>query len=198
MKTLFYKKGFTPPLSFSKFFKHAQGAKGNLVSGFTHAKAGFTHAKAGFSLLEVLIAVSLFSALILGIFGLHGTYIRLSRQNNENIKAIFLLEETLEVSRFFRDTGWDSEGLNLPLDTPLYLTFSGTEWQTQLPPIFIDGKYERTLTLSSVYRDGEDDIVLSGGALDTGTLKATAEVSWFRGSATTTKSIEAYFGEFVE
>ena len=95
------------------------------------------------------------------------------------------------MAKIFRDTSWTN--ISAPVTgSSYYLTFNGTSWATSTTNTYIDGVFERKIVLSDVYRDANDDIVSSGGVLDTGTRKATVTVSWYEKTATTTKSISTY------
>ncbi len=53
------------------------------------------HAQRGFTLIEVMVAVLLFSVGILGIVGLHATAIRLSTDAQQRAEATFLADQLL-------------------------------------------------------------------------------------------------------
>jgi len=108
------------------------------------------------------------------------------------VQASLLLEEGLETARFLRDASWAN--VSVPATgTTYYLTWSGTNWATSTTAnVYVDGRFERTLRLDDVYRDGSDDIVPSGGTLDVGTRKATVTVSWWDRTATSTRTISTY------
>lgn len=145
----------------------------------------------GFGLIEIIIGSSILTISLISI----STYFQKSLQlNQDSVKitqASFLLEEGLEIAKFFRDTSW----LNISGLTPgtsYYLQFDGTKWATTSSNAFIDGSFERKLLIDNVFRDVNDDIVSSGGTNDPNTKKTTVSVSWFGRSGTTTKSISTY------
>ena len=79
--------------------------------------------------------------------------------------------------------------------TAYYLTWNGSKWATSTSNVFLDGKFERKVTVANVQRDNtSQDIVLSGGTVDANTKLVTMTVAWSTTpGATTTKTISAYF-----
>ena len=102
------------------------------------------------------------------------TYFQKSLQFNQDnkkiVQASFLLEEGLEVVKFFRDTSWLNIS-GLTADTSYYLNFNGTKWATSTSNIFVDNLFERKLVINNVSRDANDDIVSSGGTNDADTKR---------------------------
>jgi len=146
----------------------------------------------GLTLVEVLIATSIISAFLLALFGVHNLYLKTALSNGEVIKATGLAEESLEVMRFLRDSSWSANIAPLSLDVDYGLVFDAGVWQVTADNIWIDDTFERTITLSAVYRDSSGDIISSGGTLDPDTLLLVSNVSWSNRGATTTKSISTY------
>src|SRR3989344_288297 len=146
----------------------------------------------GLTIVEVVIATSIILAFLLALFAVNNLYLRTAFLNTGSVKATLLVEEGLEAIRFLRDSSWDDKILVLTPGTNYSLIFESNSWQTTTTNVFIDGTFERILTLSEVYRDGSDDIVSSGGTLDPDTRLVTVSVSCRVGSATTTKSISTY------
>ena len=58
------------------------------------------------------------------------------------MQAGFLLEEGVEVVKFFRDTSWLNIS-GLTAGTFYYLQFDGTKWATTSSNIFVGGVFER-------------------------------------------------------
>lgn len=147
----------------------------------------------GLTLVEVLIATSVILVFLLAFSSVHNLYLKTAFSNGEVIKATELVEESLEVVRFLRDSSWNTNITPLSLDTDYHLVFEGGEWQVTTTEALIDNLFERVVTLSAVYRDDVSaDIVSGGGTLDPGTLLVVSSVSWSSGGATTTKSISTY------
>ena len=146
----------------------------------------------GLTLVEVLIATSIILTFLVTLFGVHNIYLKTVSFNVESVKAIYLAEEGLEVVRFLRDSSWTDNISTLALDTDYYLVFESGTWQTTSTNTLIDDTYDRTITLSEVYRDASGDIVSSGGTLDQETKLVTSSVSWENRSVTSTKFVSTY------
>ena len=145
----------------------------------------------GFGLIEIVVGSAILAVVLLAVSEYYQGSLRISRTTANLTQASFLLEEGVEVAKLFRDDGWANVGTPAT-GTTYYLSYTGTKWATSTTNVYIDGLFERTLTLSDVYRDASDDITTSGGTLDTGIRKATVAVSWREGTSTTTKSIDTY------
>jgi hypothetical protein len=147
--------------------------------------------KHGFGLIEIVVGGAVLATSLMGISAYYQQSLRVSRSTAYLTQASFLLEEGLESAKIFRDISWTN--ISTPATgTTYYLAFDGTNWATSTTNIYIDGRFERTITLNDVYRDGNDDIVSSGGTLDIGTRKVTVTVSWWDNAATTTRTIATY------
>ena len=146
-------------------------------------------------MLEILIAVSIVTISVLAATAVTSKAVYLSRQSFHESQAAFLLEEGAEGTRIVRDTGWSNIS-SLSLATNYYLVFSGGTWTLSTSssnssnPI---GIFTRTIVISSVNRDSTtQNIVSSGGVLDSGTKFITVTVSWKEGGSTLTKALSFY------
>ena len=145
----------------------------------------------GFGIIEIVIGSAVLATSLLGISAYYQQSLRVSNSTAQVVQASLLLEEGLEVAKFFRDTSWTN--ISAPATgATYYLAFDGTNWATSTTNTYVDGLFERKIRLDDVYRDGNDDVVSSGGTLDTGTRKVTATVSWRDHTATTTRTVETY------
>jgi Tfp pilus assembly protein PilV len=147
--------------------------------------------KKGLTLVEVVIASAIILAAVLSLLGVHSLYLKIALSSGQTVKATYLLEESLEAVRFLRDSSWDANIATLTLGTNYGVVWNGALWQLNSSNKWVDN-FERTVTLSAVYRDSSDDIVSSGGTLDTDTKLVVASVSWQSAGATTTRSISTY------
>ncbi len=149
----------------------------------------------GFTMLEILIGTSIITASFLGVLTVFGNLTKSSRLMVELSQATLLLEEGVEAGRIFRDTDWINLG-NWSVGTNYYLTWTGATWATTTANTFIDGKFERKISLANVNRDNTTkDIVLpagGSGTLDADTKLLTVSVAWRSNNATTTKTLSAY------
>jgi len=128
--------------------------------------------KSGFSMIEILIAMVIFTIFASGIFymGL-GTLQRTAKMEVSN-EALLYAEEGLEAARNIRDRNY------LDLISGEYgLVFAADIWTLGAAPEDIDDYYSRTITIENVYRDDNGDIA-EIGTLDEEIKKITSEVSW--------------------
>jgi type II secretory pathway pseudopilin PulG len=147
----------------------------------------------GFGLIEIIIGAAIISGGILSIVTSFNIYTRYALSNQYNIQTAYLLEEGVEVIRFFRDNGWTTTITPLATTTPYYLVFNEGEmrWATTTNPYYIDGRFLRSVVISDVYRNAQDEIT-SSGVYDSQTKLITVSVSFVNRSATTTKTLSAY------
>ncbi len=148
----------------------------------------------GFGLIEILVASAVLSSVLLAVSFFYQNALGVSQLTGERVQAAFLLEEGLEVVKIMRDNSW-TDITGLATGIPLYYDWTGTAWATTSANTFVDGFYDRSFILDDVYRDVNDDIVFSGGTLDTNIKRVTVSVSWQRDGATTTRSIASYIAD---
>lgn len=147
----------------------------------------------GFGLIEIMVGSAILVMALWGISAYYQSSLQVSRTTAQIVQASYLLEEGIEVARFFRDAGWENVGA--PADgTEYYLSFNGTSFATSTTVTsLVDGVFEQKLTFNDVYRNLSDDVVTSGGTLDPNTKKVTVTISWWDRTATTTRSLSTYF-----
>lgn len=152
--------------------------------------------KSGFGLIEIVVASSIISLTIFTLLYVYTTVSKYSNSNVHSLKAIQLGEETVEILKYLRDSGWDQNIQSLTLGAEYH-----PYWDTDMTPhtwtltssnILLEDKYEVSIVFSSVYRDPSHNVVSSGGTLDAESRKANINVSWRQNGATTTKSMETY------
>ncbi len=150
----------------------------------------------GSGLIEIIIGLAViftafFSALTAYIF-----FIQVSIKNADVTKSNFLLEETVEVVRYLRDSNWTSFS-GLATSTTYFLDFDGVSWNATSTNNYIDDKFERSFVVYTVFRDGNGDISAIGTE-DESIRKIEASVSWFVSGATSTQSAETYLANLFE
>jgi hypothetical protein len=150
----------------------------------------------GISLVEVVIGSAIVLVIFSGLVSVFNFYFKHSINLTDNIKAEFLVEEGMEALRSMRDADFlllsSLSGVG-----QRHLEWSGTAWIASSTPEIIDGIFHRDFVIESVHRDAFFDIA-SAGDIDEHTLKATVFVSWLENGATTTRSLETYFGNIFE
>jgi len=144
----------------------------------------------GFFLIEVVIAASVITVVLMLLLGSIQNSVEASQRSLERTQASYLLEEGAEAVKVVRDMGWASIAA-LTNGTTYYLSWSGSAWSLTTTPQNI-GAFTRSVIFESVSRNAQDDIVYSEGTLDTGTKKVTVRVSWNVPSGTTTEALEFY------
>ncbi len=145
-------------------------------------------ARSGQALIEVVVAtglIVLFAATFAKLtLGSHST----GRQGREQTIATFYAQEGIEAARSIAERDFDELVVaqhGVAVMTGAY-AFSGSS--------NISGKYTRTITVAEVERDGNDDIVASGGTVDEDTRQITSSVTWtVFADRTNTVNLVTYF-----
>lgn len=151
----------------------------NLFSKFAFK---LVRGKKGISIIEILVVVSVIIIALISIFGLVTFSLRTSTLMKETVQANNLAQETIEAVRNFRDgTNWETNGLGaLAVSTAYHPVKSGDvppKWQLVLGEETVGG-FTRKVVFDQVYRDANDNIVVTGGTLDSHTRKVTTTISW--------------------
>lgn len=141
-------------------------------------------------MIEVIVGAAIISTSLVGVILVFGGLTRLAQENLRYLQASYLLEETAEVVRLFRDTGWPTMA-NLNPATTYYLQFAGGRWATSTTPSLIDGAFARTFSVTPVNRDANDNIA-QAGTNDPNTKLVNVSVAWLQGGATTTRAASFY------
>ncbi len=136
----------------------------------------------------------------LTVFYTFSVLTQFTSKNTNSIKASMLLEEGSEALRSLRDSSWKTNiaPLSSGVDYRLLYSMSTDSWTIINEPSMIDGKFDRTFSLSDVSRDSSTfNVVSSGGVFDADSKKVDITVSWYQGNATTSESLETYiFNDF--
>lgn len=148
------------------------------------------------TIVELVVAVAIVAVFVVVVANSYAVLLRLAFSNTQKIKAVFLLEDTLEAVKFLKTANWQEHIQPLQSESDYFLSFNGNSWAVSDENVFIDGLFERKFILEDVYRDGAGQIVdPASGNLDESTKKVTAFVSWQKGSATTTRLMSTYIAE---
>jgi len=147
-------------------------------------------ASKGLGMVEIIVVVAVILVAFTAILQLFKLQVQNERAKREELQAYALLAEGMEAARVVRDDAWSNlSGLTLGAD--YYPVISGGAWTlSNIDPGPIDG-FTRWVVLSSVDRDGSDNIVASG-TLDSGTLLITAYTEWQSKGVTKTRSLAIY------
>ena len=131
--------------------------------------------KSGFSLVEILLAITIFAIFTIGI-----TYLSLDTLERDakvvlSNEALMYAQEGLEATRNIRDKSYlaltnGDHGLN----------FAQNSWSFGLAPERVDNFYDRTITVFDVYRNEDGDIDEEGTIFDPDTKRIDSQVSWLQ------------------
>ena len=135
-------------------------------------KSGLACQQAGFSLIEIIIAIAIFSIIITG--GLTGfiPILNQNRQSNEIIQANRLAEEGLEAVRSIRNRDFSllsAGNKGIGISSNLW-NFNGTSDTT--------GKFTRQIYITAANRDAGGTLVPTGGNTDPDTWLIKSLVTW--------------------
>ncbi len=153
----------------------------NVQNYFWHWGLGFGNwdfRRAGFGLIEIIVAVAMATAALVGFLQVGVLAFRLLKHEKNTFEAALLAREGLEAVRSVRDGGWNGIASLTDASSPsprYYPIIQNGKWElSSVSPGLINGAYDRFIQVEKVSRDGSDRIVLSGGADDVGTRKITA------------------------
>lgn len=144
----------------------------------------------GNSLVEVVVAAALLSAVAVSFLGAFSFLSRSHQRDTFAIKAALLAEEGIEALRYVKGAGWSN--LSAVVGQTRYLELGPSSWALSTEPEVVDGQFYRSVAVSAVSRGASGDIVASGGAVDSGTLLLTSAVSWNWRGATSTVTYRSY------
>ena len=147
----------------------------------------------GFTLIEIVVVATIFSVFMVALVSYYKKVLDVSQDTTRHIQSGFLIEEGIEAAKLLRDESWSARVATLSTTTTYYLLWSGSTWTATTTEQKIENIFTRTVRITDVFRDVNDDIA-SAGTHDPGTKKVRIEVSWPRkgGNATTTDSAETY------
>ena len=143
-------------------------------------------------MVELVIAVSIFTGSIVVMGNILSLQLTLAIKNEDRIQAVFLAEEVFEALRFLRTEDWTNiDGLANSVSYVLNESAGSWSITTSGSGQPLPGYY-RVFHLGAVNRDANDDITASGGTLDTDIRSVTATVSWYTSQGTSTYSVYGY------
>lgn len=147
----------------------------------------------GFLLTEVLLALGIFSVLLLAFSYLFLIGLSSSHYSGQEIQAQALLSESLEAARIVRQESWD----NL-INGTFYPHFENGHWSlmatTSAETI---GPFTRKIEITDCYRNEQGELVPEPGRLDPSTKKIISSLSW-QGAIAKTASATAYLTRYLD
>lgn len=131
----------------------------------------------GVSVIEVLVGVAILGVALVFISHTIALFASSELRVLEQTQALYLAEEGQEIMRYLRDEDWSNIS-NLTTGVTYYFDVATTSLATTNTVETINGTYTRSVVVESVRRDGNDDVVASGGTADPGSRVVTVTVSW--------------------
>ncbi len=173
----------------------------NFLKSISNKNKNKSFLKKGFTIVEVIVASTIISLTVFGLMLTAQKGVELSNRALKQTQANVLIEEGVEAVKSIRDNSWTTIE-TLTLDTDYYLYFDTTTnlWSLNtssitpngsMPTYPIDGIFSRTIAVSSVDRDSNDDIA-NLGILDPKTKKVTVSLSFPTSTQTINKSLVFY------
>lgn len=133
----------------------------------------------GIGIIEIIVVVAIAGIALFGISGISSYALGVMNDRKALLEAEYLAEEGMEAVRSVRDESWTANIAALAMAVNYYPVIFGSKWTLSATnPGLINGRYARRAVFENVNRDGSDNIVSSGGTLDSNTKKVTVYVSW--------------------
>lgn len=147
----------------------------------------------GFGLIETITAIGLFAVFAtVGVTTILHSY-SVNRLSWEKDQAVLLAQEGVEAARSLKERAWS----NMVAGT-YGVDESGGSWVFTGSSDTL-GDYTRTVTVSTVQRDGSNNIVTSGGTVDSDTMMVTSAVNWsFSPTRNNQVTFSTYLTNFVK
>lgn len=147
----------------------------------------------GFTLIEVVVGAAIILLFISALSAALSLYVSILPDRVDNVKAQYLVQEGIEVVKYLRNEGWDTNIAALSNNTDYYLQLDAGAWSLTTTEQITDG-FTRTIVFSDMYRDGNNDIATSG-TLDLDGRLVTVTASW--ASGTRSESLQTYITDIL-
>lgn len=163
----------------------------------SNIKNSLTGMKKGIGLIEVLVAVFIFTIILSSLILVSNMYLSGAGDNLKITQAAYLAEEGVEAVKTIRDNSWTNIS-NITTDQSYYLYFNvaSSTWQATTTKIYTDS-FLRSFVLDNVLRNSSTKDISDSGTVDPKTKELTVFVSWYGKTGTTTKSLETYITDIV-
>ncbi len=131
--------------------------------------------QSGQSLIEVLVALGLASAISVSVLGIMVQAQILNLSTKQRIEANTISDQLIEQARSARDLLWSADKSS---GNQYYFSQNSGSWQLETGANSLtDGTYTAYLELEEVFRD-ENGNIADSGTLDPATVKVISNVSW--------------------
>lgn len=157
--------------------------------------------QAGFTLVEAIVAISIFVIGVVGLTQLVLVSKSVAEEGRDTVQASNYLQEGYEATRSIRDSSWAT----FAVDGSYHLVAQAGQnpaWQLVGGGTETVGKFSRTVKIDPVMREDTngdgvlsagDKIVPTGGTLaDALTKKVTVTITWTQGRRTVTRTLFGY------
>lgn len=134
----------------------------------------------GFSILEIILSVAIFSIFSAASVTFFLSALSIQQQSLQYSAAATYASAGIEAMRAVRDDSFD----NLNNTDKSGLEFANGKWKLSGENDHFD-IYTRVISISEVSRDGDGNVVTSGGITDSDMKKIVATVSWTDASGQT-------------
>lgn len=154
-----------------------------------------SHINKGFSLVEIILAIALFAIFSFGAIGVVLQGMEANRLSTEQTVALEYASEGLEAARSIKNQSFAA----LVNTAATGITKNGTSWGFNGANNLFSNRFDRVITVTDVQRDGNGNIVASGGTVDPNTKKITSTVSWtVSGTRNDTVSLSTYLSNWSQ
>lgn len=153
--------------------------------------------KKGIGLVEVLVAVFIFTIILSSLILVSNMYLSGAGDNLKFTQAAYLAEEGIEAVKIVRDNDWNNIS-NISTNQNYYLSFdvASSSWKALNGKGQVDG-FSRWFVLEDVKRDSTNKDISNIGDIDPKTKKLTVYISWLGKGGVTTKNISTYITDIV-
>lgn len=131
--------------------------------------------ESGLSLIELILAMSIFMIIIGGAIGVLLQGINSNRSGNERIIALQYASEGMETVRSIKNQDFN----NLDNNPSTGIARTGNVWTFSGSSNTFNTRFNRVLSISDTQRDcNSNNIITSGGYVDPNTKQVTSKVTW--------------------
>ncbi|MEX0931029.1 MAG: type II secretion system protein [Candidatus Paceibacterota bacterium] len=131
----------------------------------------------GIALIEILVGIAIVGFVLVFVSHTITLFLSSSELVLQQSRAVYLAEEGQELVRYLRDEDWNTIA-DLTEGTTYYVSVSTTTISATTSPEIIDDLFTRSFVVEELLRDGNDDVVDSGGSVDQNGRIVTVDVSW--------------------
>lgn len=132
----------------------------------------------GISIVEIIVAAGIIAVSVTGIVAAIQIYLKVVYQNSREAQAVLVLDETAEALQYLRDVGFSSNIANLDLNQQYTVYWNGAGYSLSTSTIVLPYDMTSKVSFEEIQRNSSDEIVSTGGGLDSNTRKALITIEW--------------------